>query len=178
MSDLKKNLLNYYHHTETHDYVDAMFSNSLIPQITKPTRITPTTATLIDNIYSNDILGEYKQLQGILYSDIADHLPIFILTTLNNGKQDYVTIKTRKYTHHTIALFKSTIEAICWNDIYACKDPQISYINILKKMSQVYNKSFPLNTKRVKKEKHKAWITKGLRNSIKTKHKLYIISIF
>ena len=173
MGDFNINLLNYDHHMETHDYVDAMFSNCLIPQITKPTRITPTTATLIDNIYSNDILGEYNQLQGILYSDISDHLPIFILTTLNNDKQDCVTIETRKYTHHTIALFKSTIEATCWNDIYACKDPQISYTEFLKKISQVYNKSFPLNTKRVKKEKHKAWITKGLRNSIKTKHKLY-----
>ena len=66
---------------ETHDYIDAMFSNFVILQITKPTRITPTTATLIDNIYSSDILGEYNQLQGILYSDISDHLPIFILTT-------------------------------------------------------------------------------------------------
>ena len=55
---------------ETHDCVDAMFSNYLIPQITKPTRITPNTATLIDSIYSNDIVGEYNQLQGILYSDI------------------------------------------------------------------------------------------------------------
>ena len=69
---------------ETHDYVDAIFSNSLIPQITKPTRITPTTTTLIDSIYRNDILSEYNQLQGILYSDISDHLPIFIVTTMIN----------------------------------------------------------------------------------------------
>ena len=61
-----------------------MFSITLIPQITKPTIITPTTATIIDNIYSNDILCEYNQLQGILYSYISDHLPIFILTTLYN----------------------------------------------------------------------------------------------
>ena len=65
----------------SHDYVDAMFSYSLIPQITKPTRIIATTATLIDNIYSNDILGEYNQFQRILYSDISDQSPIFILTT-------------------------------------------------------------------------------------------------
>ena len=84
-----------------------MFSNSLIPRITKPTRITATTATLIDTICNNDILGEYNQLQGILYSDISDHLPIFILTTLNNYKQDYVAIESRKYTHHTISLFKN-----------------------------------------------------------------------
>ena len=78
MSDFKAHLLNYDHHMETDDYVDAMFSHSLIPQITKPTRITATTATLIDNIYSNDILGENNQLQRILYSDSFDHLPIFI----------------------------------------------------------------------------------------------------
>ena len=68
---------------ETHDYVDAMFLNSLIPQITKPTRITPTTATLIDIVHCicNDILGEQNQLQGILYSDISDHFPIFVLIT-------------------------------------------------------------------------------------------------
>ena len=65
MGDFNINLLNYDHHMETHDYVDTMFSNSLIPQITKPTRITPTTAKLIYNIYSNDILGEYNQLHGL-----------------------------------------------------------------------------------------------------------------
>ena len=52
---------------ETHDYVDAIFSNYLIPQITKPTKITPTTTTVIDSIYRNDILSENNQLQGILY---------------------------------------------------------------------------------------------------------------
>ena len=94
---------------ETHDYVDAMFSNYLIPQITKQTRITPTTATLIDNIYNNDILDENNQLQGILCSDSSDHLPIFILTTLNNDKHDYVTIEIKKYTHHIISLLKAHV---------------------------------------------------------------------
>ena len=126
---------------ETHEYIDAMFSNSLIPQITKPTRITLTTATLIDNLYSTDSLDEYNQLQRILNSDISNHLPIFILTTLNNDKQDYVTIETRNIF---IILIKKNIEASCWNDVYARKDPQISYTLFLKKISQVYNKSFPL----------------------------------
>ena len=48
---------------ERHDYVGAIFSNVSIPQIRKPTRITQTTAMLIDNMYSNDILGEHNQLQ-------------------------------------------------------------------------------------------------------------------
>ena len=88
MGDFNINLLNYYHHIETRDYVDAMFSNAFLPLITKPTRITPTSATLIDNIYSNDILGESTQMQGIIYTYISDHLPIFILTKLNNNTKD------------------------------------------------------------------------------------------
>ena len=65
--DFNFNLLNYDHRTETRDYVDTMFSNVFLPLITKPTRITPTSATLIDNIYSNDIPGENTQMQGIIY---------------------------------------------------------------------------------------------------------------
>jgi hypothetical protein len=61
MGDFNINLLNYNHHMETHKYVDAMFSNSLVTQITNPTSITPTTATLINNICRNDIFDEYIQ---------------------------------------------------------------------------------------------------------------------
>ena len=65
-------------HMETQDYIDAMFQHSFIPLINKPTRTTTTTATVIDNIYSNDVLGTNYLLHGIIYSDISDHLPIFL----------------------------------------------------------------------------------------------------
>ena len=157
-------------------YVDTMFSNSLIRQITKPTRIAPTTATLIDYIYSNDILGEYNQLHGIFYTYISDHLSIFLLTKLNNGIKDDVTIETRIYNDQTIALFKSIIDTICWNDVYASQDPPKSYTSFLKKISLAYDKLFPLAKKKGKKG-NRVWITKGFRNSIKTKHKLYMFFV-
>ena len=37
-----------------HDYVDLVYSYSLLPTIYKPTRITETTATDIDNLFTND----------------------------------------------------------------------------------------------------------------------------
>ena len=77
----------------------------------KPTRSTTTTVRLINNIFSNDIIGVHNRLQGILCSGIYEPLPTFILTTLNNCEQYYVAIETRKYTYHAIPLFKSTIEA-------------------------------------------------------------------
>ena len=42
-----------------------------------PTRITETSCTLIDNIFTNDLSNEH--FSGILYSDINDHLPVFTL---------------------------------------------------------------------------------------------------
>ena len=45
----------------------------------KPTRITKSTATLIDNLFTNN-LSKTEHLNGILFNDISDHLPIFTIT--------------------------------------------------------------------------------------------------
>ena len=50
MGHFNINLTNYGCHTETYDYIDAMFHHSFLPLINRPTRITITTATIIDNI--------------------------------------------------------------------------------------------------------------------------------
>ena len=52
-----------------------MFSLGLYPLIDKPTRITDHSATLIDNIFTNEL--DSKINSGLLISDISDHLPIF-----------------------------------------------------------------------------------------------------
>ena len=47
---------------------------SLLPIISKPTRITDNSATLIDNFFINEPCNFES---GILISDILDHFPIF-----------------------------------------------------------------------------------------------------
>ena len=49
-----------------------------------------------DNIYSNDLMGNNNQINGILYADISDHLPILVLTKLNSDFKDDIIIETRK----------------------------------------------------------------------------------
>ena len=55
-----------------------MYASSFFPTITKPTRITDKSATLIDNIFINSPNENSKR--GILISDLSDHLPIFYIT--------------------------------------------------------------------------------------------------
>ena len=50
MGDFNIDLLKDDTSRPIHDYIDFIYSKSLIPTIYKPTRITETTATLIDNI--------------------------------------------------------------------------------------------------------------------------------
>ena len=60
---------------KTNDYVDNIFSQGFLPLITKPTRVTSSSATLIDHIYSNDICS--NSTSGIVLTDVADHFGIF-----------------------------------------------------------------------------------------------------
>ena len=53
MGDYNINLLNFGTHNKTNDFLNDVLSQGFLPYIMKPTRITPTSATLIDHIYSN-----------------------------------------------------------------------------------------------------------------------------
>lgn len=48
---------------------------SLYPLITRPSRVTTHSATLIDNMYTNNV--EAKNVSGLMIFSITDHLPVF-----------------------------------------------------------------------------------------------------
>ena len=72
--DFNVDLLNPQGQIEITDFINTMYSIGLFPRITKPSRITRTSATLIDNIYSNIMDAT---VGGLFIQDISDHLPIF-----------------------------------------------------------------------------------------------------
>ena len=75
MGDFNINLINANNNI-TSDFAELMFSFSFSPIINNPTRVTSTTATLIDNIFCNDI-NNSQLVNGILHTDISEHYPIF-----------------------------------------------------------------------------------------------------
>ena len=67
------------------DYFDIITNNNFMPLITRPTRITNSSKTLIDNIlynqFSNDIVS------GNITVGISDHIPQFsIIPMLNHNE--------------------------------------------------------------------------------------------
>ena len=70
-------LLKSSNHAPTENFLNANLSLNLVPTITRPTRITKSTATLIDNIFiSQSWLEKYNS--GILVNDMSDHLPSIV----------------------------------------------------------------------------------------------------
>ena len=72
---------------ETCDFANRLtqnlFTSFYFPLITMPTRITQHTATLIDNLFSNDLEKINYSQNGLIFSDISDHLPIFHICGVN-----------------------------------------------------------------------------------------------
>ena len=75
LGDFNVNLLNYNEHNQTNEFLDSLSSNSFIPLILQPTRITSHSNTFIDNICSNAIDPDI--ISGNLTATISDHLPQF-----------------------------------------------------------------------------------------------------
>ena len=69
------NAVNY-----SNNFFNQLSSSGYMPLITKPTRITKSTATLIDNIFTKNANKTGHQ-SGILLNNISDHLPIFTITS-------------------------------------------------------------------------------------------------
>ena len=73
--DFNIDLLKHESHNSTKNFLDIMYSLGFYPLIDKPTRVTDSSATLIDNIFTNELC--HNLTCGILFNDISDHLPIF-----------------------------------------------------------------------------------------------------
>jgi hypothetical protein len=71
MGDVNIDLLKFGTHGKTNDYVDGIFSHGYLPIILKPTRISNSSATLIDHIYSNNTNIDSIH-SGIILTDVAD----------------------------------------------------------------------------------------------------------
>ena len=75
LRDFNVNVFNYNEHNQTNEFLDSLASNSFIPLILQPTRITSHSNTVIDNIFSNVIDPDITS--GNLTATISDHLPQF-----------------------------------------------------------------------------------------------------
>ena len=108
-------------HKHTSDFLDMIYSHGVFPLITKPTRVTETSATLIDHILTNnfDIHSQHKQ--GILCTSISDHYSIFHIAANSQrvaGRIDsQPPILSRNFTQKNIQKFVNEVKNTNWDNV-------------------------------------------------------------
>ena len=85
LDDFNINLLNRNNHTGTSEFLDILLSNGLLPLITLPSCSTPTSSTLVDNIFSNS--KEKFSDSGLIYSCLSDYWPVFHISPIIKDKK-------------------------------------------------------------------------------------------
>ena len=176
--DINIDLLKSSSNRLTTNYLDMMMSHNLIPSITVPTRITQSTASLIDHIFTNSALE--KSVAGTLISDITDHFSNFIFIDMLRQKlthPKYVTY--RKINEKTLRSLNEALDNESWHEVYISNDVNTAYDNFISKYLALINIHLPLKIVRFNKQKHfiQPWMTSGLLKSMKTKEKLYISTL-
>jgi hypothetical protein len=165
------NLLNSSNHIPTNEFADINFSHTLYPSINKPTRITDQSATLIDNIFvNNQDLAD--SISGILLSDISDHLPVFFIKFGKEKITETPFRTSRSFNIKNKQTFTTKINEVDWSPILENNDTQSSYTLFHDKVTQIFNQSFPKTTKKVGYLNRLPWLSTGLKNSIRHKHRL------
>jgi len=129
-------------------------------------RIADSCATLTDHIYYFD--GTNCKFGGNLWCDISDHLPNFCLITkqMSCAKSCNRPL-IRIYSKNNIRNFTSQVYNMSFDEVFIHDYVDTCYNLFISKITTAFDNCFkPVRLSR-SKSKDKAWITSGIKNSIK-----------
>ena len=177
--DHNMDFLKSHIHTPTKNFIDLNLEHSLLPAITKPTRITRTTATLIDNI----LLGQSYQnftCSKICIEDISDHLPSIVpLPDIEISNKPSKTITTRVLDQPKIDEIHKQLYSKDWKQMLTSHTVNDSYNIFHDTLQQIIDTVAPLKTVKIsgKKLLKSEWMTNGLNKCLTKQTRLYKQSI-
>ena len=177
MGDFNINLLNSDSDNDISDFLDQMLSNSLTPGITIPTRITPKSKTLIDNIFHNYVINDI--ISGNLTISISDHLAQFLIIPYQdtNIKPKSTHVFKRNYSKFNQEDFLLDLLSIDWEKHLQLNNKNVNYSfdEFLKIITTILDRYAPYKKVPLKLQtpSHKPWITRGILKSINVKNNLH-----
>lgn len=171
--DFNINLLNIENDLTSY-FINQFFTHSYFPLISKPTRITRNSATLIDNIFTNS-LDNANIKSGILVSDISDHFGIFALSNSKLRHSHILKSVTKRcFSDKYIDEFSESLSKCDWSSLETTDSADHAYDLFSSNFSEAFEKHFPLKKIKSKPPKlRKPWMTPGLATSCKKRSQLF-----
>jgi exonuclease III len=181
--DTNIDLIQHDNDVHAQNISDITLSHGFTEVISKPTRITDHSATLLDHIFTNSLAKTTST--GVLINDISDHLGTFINLNINSTratrsftpKSNQPSSSYRKFSTENIARFQQLISEEAWDTVVEESDVQTKYNNFEKIYAKHYNEAFPEITSNQKRKKQrvnpKPWILPWLEEACDRKNRFY-----
>ena len=115
--DHNMDFLKHSVHKRMDDFIELNLDNNLLPSITRPTRITKSSATLIDNIIvSQSVLTNSDS--RIIIDDISDHLPSLVkFKDLLQKTKTSKTITSRNVNEKNLKKINDQLRTMDWSTV-------------------------------------------------------------
>ena len=170
IGDFNINLLRYNEDHNSTDFLDQIYSCSLIPRITSSTRLTPRLKTLIDNIFSTDTTNEV--IAWNILTALSDHLAQFLLFPIKRTKpESKANNYCRNFKRFDPKVFLQDLQNINWHTALKLDEENVDnsfdrFFQIIETLLDTYAPIEKLSRKK-QKLMLKPWLTKGIMTSVK-----------
>ena len=154
MGDLNCNIIATRHDNDTRKLMSITDVYGLQQLITEPTRITPTSATLIDVIYTN--CPDKIACSGVCHISISDHSLVFAYRQLSiNGiSRGHNTITYRNFRKFNRNHFRNDVASQNWDKVYNSTNPNEMWLQWKCLFLSIVDKHAPLRTMRNMMSRH------------------------
>ena len=162
--------------TNVSDLLDVFITNGVLPTVARPTSITHTSATFIDNMYVKS--NSYENVHSrILTSDMSDHFPVIVCMgkTKRISRKEPLVFTYRPIGSEQVTKMRHELSNICWSEILHNEHVDRSYGIVIDKLWNVIDTCAPEKTTTIphKSVIREPWMTSGILRSSRKRDKLY-----
>ena len=155
VGDFNEDLIKHDDVVSYQNLVDNAASHGFLQIVSRPTRVTENSATLIDHVYTNNLNSTHSC--NILTLDISDHLATCTKISLESSNLNIErhtinkeeNVECRVFNDAGNEAFKTKIQEESWNDVF---DESLDVNTLCNKFIGTYNEhydtAYPLKTKK------------------------------
>ena len=158
--------INFLHHsTHTIDLNNLLLRYNLKHTVHVPTRITKTTAMLLDVVITNERkLVNYTTVMDL---GLSDHCAQILSIPIADSRNITYRINKRQYSEANVQEFIQLLDQVTWQEVYDELNVNTKFNKFMEIFLYYYNTAFPIKTIRTRDKQKASWITKGIKNSSK-----------
>ena len=136
-------------HPQTQQFLELNLDTDMMPTITRLTRVTRASSTLIDNVLVSKNLHLHFN-SSILIDDISDHFPSLVsIHNQKDARKEARKIHTREINDMKRAKIKNELDSVNWVNELSEQNADTAFNSFHKKLVETIETVIPEKTKTI-----------------------------